>query len=288
MLTAMTFNILVDKPESLFPWTARREYVVSAIKKENPDVLCVQEALAHQREYLENNLLGYEAFGVGRNDGEKEGEQTVIFHKKVSLQKIEQGVFWLSETPGIAGSIGWDAKRPRTVSWKLLKTNSNEKFYVLNTHFDHKGNQANIKSAQVIFERINSWETDYPVLLCGDFNSPVDSESYQALLNAQFKDIYSIASGNYPYTYHMFHVDEYNDQSSRRKRMETHHRVFRRIDHIFTRGSISVSDIHINNADCAGQYPSDHFPVICNFEMIPLQATWDGGVNCDNPATLIP
>ena len=263
MFKVMTFNILVDKPDSLFPWTTRRAHLLATIQEENPDILCIQEALQHQRAYLEEQLPEYETFGVGRNDGAQGGEQTVIFHKTAQLQEIRHGVFWLSETPNIAGSIGWDAKRPRTASWKLLQDRDGARFYVMNTHFDHVGIQANSESAGAITRQIESWQEDCPVILCGDFNSPPDSAPYRALLAHGFTDVFTAAGGDYTYTYHMFHVDDYTDPDSREKRMATHHRVFRRIDHIFTLGAVTANDIHIADSHYAGQYPSDHFPVIC-------------------------
>ena len=268
MLRLMTFNILVDKPGSPFPWPERRGLVAAAIEAEDPDILCIQEALEHQRTYLEDALPGYAAFGVGRNDGGQAGEQTAIFHKTAALRKLKQGVFWLSETPTVAGSIGWDAKRPRTVTWKLLEAGDGGRFYVLNTHFDHRGLDANVHSARVIADWRASQQDAHPVLLCGDFNSPPEgSQAFDALLDCGFSDAYGTAGEQYLYTYHKFQVEAYSDPALRAEILADHPRVFRRIDHVFVSGALSISSIRTQGADDKGQYPSDHFPVMCDFEL---------------------
>lgn len=269
MFKLMTYNILVDKPGSEHPWNLRRELLLETIRQENPDILCVQEALQHQKEYLQTNLPEYEGFGVGRNDGKGDGEQVAIFHKPARLRETDKGVFWLSEMPDTPGSIGWDAKRPRVVTWKKLQSPLGNPFYVLSTHYDHKGENARRSSAQVIADYIHRWEKA-PVLLCGDFNSPPLSEPYQRLLDVGFADAFKAAGGDFPYTYHRFEVEKYFDLAVRAGIMESHDRVFRRIDHIFFQGQVSFSGVWMNSHHLSGMYPSDHFPVIGSFGL-PLK-----------------
>lgn len=266
MYKLMTYNILVDKPESEHPWNLRRGLLLETIRQEDPDILCVQEALQHQKEYLQTNLPDYEGFGVGRNDGKSSGEQVVVFHKPSRLKELDKGVFWLSETPDTPGSIGWDAKRPRTVIWKKLQTPLGTAFYVLSTHYDHMGKNARRSSAQVIADYIRRWEKA-PVLLCGDFNSPAQSEPYQCLLAQGFTDGFTAAGGDFPYTYHRFEVDQYADSECRSQIMLFHDRVFRRIDHIFFQGQFAFPGIWLNTFHLSKMYPSDHFPVIGSFDM---------------------
>ena len=112
----MTFNILVDKrTDAPYSWECRRQQIVDLLKYYKPDVFCVQEALEHQKNYIADCFPEYECFGIGRNDGKLDGEQVPIFHQKNMFTLRAEGHFWLSENPHIAGSIGWDAKCPRTV-----------------------------------------------------------------------------------------------------------------------------------------------------------------------------
>lgn len=66
-------------------------------------------------------LLGedYDWVGVGRDDGKQAGEAVPVFYKrdKFSLASEQDGGvgtggvehFWLSETPSVVASVGWDA-----------------------------------------------------------------------------------------------------------------------------------------------------------------------------------
>ncbi len=88
----------------------------------DPDIFGLQEALYEQITDIHKNLPEYEWFGVGRDDGEKEGEFSPIFFKKSKFILIEKGNFWLSEDCDKPG-LGWDAVCNRIVAWG----NSNQK-----------------------------------------------------------------------------------------------------------------------------------------------------------------
>ena len=80
-------------------WDLRKDFVVDTIKAFDPDLLGTQETLLFQRQYLEAKLDGYEAWGVGREDGNHAGEQTTLFYKKARFERLDAGHFWLSESP---------------------------------------------------------------------------------------------------------------------------------------------------------------------------------------------
>ena len=71
----------------------------------------------------------------------------------------------------------------RICTYALFKDkNSKQKFWVFNTHFDHRGNEARVKSAELIVNKINELNTnDYPVVLMGDLNLLPMSEPIQFL-----------------------------------------------------------------------------------------------------------
>ncbi|MDA7535911.1 endonuclease/exonuclease/phosphatase family protein [bacterium] len=78
-LRLATFNIRFeggDKGER--SWENRRELVAATIKKIDPDVLGLQEALLSQVTFLEKQFPGYQRVGVGRKDGKKAGELPAI------------------------------------------------------------------------------------------------------------------------------------------------------------------------------------------------------------------
>jgi len=65
-------------------------------------------------------LSKYDYYGNGR-DAKNEDEAGPIFYKRDKFYPIESGMFWLSETPDIPGSILKKAYLPRIVSWIKLK-----------------------------------------------------------------------------------------------------------------------------------------------------------------------
>jgi hypothetical protein len=70
-----------------------------------------QEALHNQIQDL-HALLGpatWDWAGVGRNDGKQAGEYSPIFFRTDRFDHVDTRYSWLSETPEVAGSIGWDA-----------------------------------------------------------------------------------------------------------------------------------------------------------------------------------
>ena len=78
-VTVMTYNIRLDTPkDSVNAWPHRAARVASLIRKYNPDILGVQEALHHQLHELIRTLPEYSFVGVGRDDGKELGEYSAI------------------------------------------------------------------------------------------------------------------------------------------------------------------------------------------------------------------
>src|SRR5690606_27741142 len=112
------------------------------------DIFNVQEALPEQMDDLTAAFPGFDHVGVGRDDGIRSGEHMGIFYKKARFTKIQDGMFWLSPTPEKPG-MGWDAACNRTCTWIKLKDNiTGKKFFILNTHLDHRGNTAREEGAK--------------------------------------------------------------------------------------------------------------------------------------------
>ena len=121
-VVAESFNLRYDTPnDGINAWPKRQHMVLTHLQTLLPDVVGMQEVLAHQLEWLDHNLPDYAYIGVGRDDGLSKGEFVPLLYNKNQLTKIAGGNFWLSETPAVAGSIGWQAQLPRVVSWGHFK-----------------------------------------------------------------------------------------------------------------------------------------------------------------------
>ena len=91
-------------------WAKRCQVICDQINFMSPDIFGAQEVLHTQLRDLLDRLDGYDYIGVGRDDGKMAGEYAAIFYKTDRLRLLDQGNFWLSETPDRPG-LGWDAGR---------------------------------------------------------------------------------------------------------------------------------------------------------------------------------
>lgn len=250
----MTYNIRYDNThDGINSWSQgnRKEKVVQMILAQNPDILGVQEALHHQLEVLEEKLPNYIRIGVGRDDGEKDGEYAAIFFHKEAFTLLDSGNFWLSQTPSTA-SKGWDAACYRICTWVKLQYGK-QTLFVFNTHFDHEGILAQNESSKLIQRKIKEIAGNNKLILMGDFNMTPDNPAIQSLSKA-FTNTQTSAKNKTPKlgTYNDFNLNE---------------PVVRNIDYIFLQKIKKLTDFKILDTKIDGLYPSDHFPVVISVEM---------------------
>lgn len=254
----MSYNIKLDYPkEGKNSWNNRKDWMIGQIKFYEPDVFGVQEALPNQMQYLDSTLVDFKYVGVGRDDGNNQGEYSAIFYNASTFKVIENGTFWLSETPEKV-SMGWDAVCNRICTYALLKnTNTKQQFWVLNTHFDHVGKVARMESPKLILEKIKSLNSKHlPVVLMGDFNLEPETENIK-LFHSYFED--SKTSSEIPPfgpegTFNGFHFEK---------------PVTRRIDYIFvSKGDFKVKKYAVLSDSKNCKYPSDHLPVLVEVDIL--------------------
>ena len=186
-VTIMSFNIRMDtKSDSANAWPFRKDMAASQILFHEADIVGVQEALHHQMTDLSERLKKYKYIGGGRDDGKERGEYSAIFYNEERLEMIVSETFWLSPTPAVPGSKGWDAAITRVVTWGRFKDKRNGKeFFVFNTHFDHIGKEARKQSARLILQKIKDLAGNRPVILTGDFNANPNDEPIQVITDKE-------------------------------------------------------------------------------------------------------
>ena len=177
-INVMSFNIRYDNPEdSLDNWKFRKDRAANAIRFYNVDILGTQEVLHNQLEDLKQRLPEYDVIGVGREDGKEKGEYSALWYKKDRFTLIDSGYFWLSETPEVAGSKGWDGACERIASWAKLKDKvTGKEVFALNTHLDHVGVVARREGISLMLDKVNQLSDGLPVIVTGDFNSEPESD----------------------------------------------------------------------------------------------------------------
>jgi endonuclease/exonuclease/phosphatase family metal-dependent hydrolase len=174
-LRVMTFNIRYGTAnDGVNRWDNRKEFLIATIKEFGPDLLGTQETLGFQRDYLAEQLPGYDVVGVGRDDGKDQGEMMALYFKRDRFEKLAEGHFWLSESPEKPGSKSWDSSLPRMATWVKLRERGREDaapILFLNTHFDHRGPQARKKSAEMIRRQVGNLGQGCSIDETGDNNA---------------------------------------------------------------------------------------------------------------------
>jgi endonuclease/exonuclease/phosphatase family metal-dependent hydrolase len=176
-LRVMSFNVRYDNPgDGPHQWKYRKSAAAALIRDYDADIVGTQEVLHHQLEDLRSQLPNYAHVGVGRADAQQGGEYSAVLYRHDRFALLDQGTFWLSETPERIASVGWDASMERIASWGILEHRvSGRRYAVFNTHFDHRGEQARRESAALLLQKISAIAGDLPVILSGDFNAAPDS-----------------------------------------------------------------------------------------------------------------
>ncbi|KAK6236925.1 hypothetical protein SCA6_012262 [Theobroma cacao] len=120
-LTVMTFNLHEDQSEdSPDSWEKRRDLCISVITSYSPIILCTQQGVKSQLDYLQQGLPGYDQFGVSRKGPQDTSdEHCTIFYDKEKVELIEGGTFWLSESPSVPGSTAWGSVVPCIATWAI-------------------------------------------------------------------------------------------------------------------------------------------------------------------------
>jgi endonuclease/exonuclease/phosphatase family metal-dependent hydrolase len=255
-LQVMTFNIRYNNPrDSINAWPNRIDKVSSQILYHQPQLLGVQEALWGQIQDLRQALPQYKFVGVGRDDGDKKGEFSAIFYDTTRMQLLDNKTFWLSETPEVVGSKGWDAAICRIVTYARFRDRKTRKeFYHFNTHFDHIGQEARRQSAKLLLQRVNQISGNMPAVITGDFNAKPDDEPIRIIVDEKnpmhLKDSKALSKTPHygPHsTFNSFKAHETGDQP---------------IDYIFLKGKWDVWQHACLTQTWMGLFASDHFAQI--------------------------
>lgn len=260
-LGVLCFNIrYLNEKDGPDHWPARRDVFFDALAKGNADLIGLQEVLHVQAEEIRAKMVAYDFVGVGRDDGKQKGEYAPILFKRDRFEKLDEGHVWLSETPDVVGSKGWDAQLPRIATWVKLKDNraGGRPFVFINTHFDHIGRVARLESAKLLRRKAAELAPGLPVLMAGDFNATEDDAPYAALVKGNDGGVGRDA---------LKLIDAYRSAHPQRSPDEASFGGFKgiregsRIDWIVHTPHWRTIRAEIDRINRDGRYPSDHYPV---------------------------
>ncbi|MFD0559061.1 endonuclease/exonuclease/phosphatase family metal-dependent hydrolase [Stackebrandtia endophytica] len=247
-LHAMSFNIRVGVDSGVRAWSARLPSIVTLLNAEQPTILGTQEGRLDQIQDLVDELPDYGCVRMGR-DADGTGESCAIFYQTSRLEEVDSGHLWLSETPEVPGSIGWGASYPRIFTWiEFRDLTTDQGFYALNTHFDHRSAEARHQSALLLHDWMQ--EKSLPCILTGDFNTEPDSEPHQTLVADGRHDTWSHEEQRITPEYGT--MNQWNPVPDE---------TTNRIDWIIGTEQFSVHQVGINTwVTPQGNVPSDHWP----------------------------
>jgi endonuclease/exonuclease/phosphatase family metal-dependent hydrolase len=245
-IRAATFNLRNSSaPDGDNAWPVRRSAAVAAIELLDADVVGLQEVLPDQLEYLRFRFPKYEIVGVGRDDGIDAGERSSVMVRAGDWRIERSETRWLSDDPGTPGSVGWDADLTRVATLVWLRHRSGTTIGVLNTHYDHAGEVAQLQSSRLVAK----WTAgDLPWIVMGDLNATPDSPPLKALTDAGLRYAVPADAGG---SWHDFTGAEDDD----------------RIDHILISPAWTVTEAAVSHFRPGGRLPSDHWPVMATLSL---------------------
>ena len=175
---------------------------------------------------------------------------------KQPIRIVEQETLSLSETPKMP-SKSWGSNFIRQVTRVLLELDG-AVLAVYNTHLDFE-EKVQLNQAKVIWNTVQAKDQDRPVVLCGDFNSTPDKKAF-GLLTGRSADL-SEMTGDFK-------------NSMPHKEVNTFHGFMKGlkvgyIDWVLYRGpGLGLARPARTIKDKPqGRFPSDHYPVIADFEL---------------------
>ena len=250
-------------------WNTRRTYLINFVNFQQPDLLGVQEALSAQMNDMKAGLKDYGCIGVGRNDGGTSGEFSGIFYRKERMELLDNGDFWLSDTPWTPSkgfpSQGGSTTYYRICTWgKFFDKATGTVVWHFNTHMDL--DETNRQQSYYLIRQkiLEMASTTSPVIVTGDYNAIQTGEAYQLFYNSGFLyDCYVRAKQKFitNSTCPGFNAGNYSTVNGE----------YRRIDHIFVTRVFTVEHYGVPNpcyysTDGTAEYYeraySDHSPVM--------------------------
>ncbi|TCZ78759.1 endonuclease/exonuclease/phosphatase family protein [Paenibacillus albiflavus] len=265
-LKVMTFNLRVPSVfDGLNSWWFRRKSINDLIRTSNAVIIGIQEGSKQMLNAITNHLPSYK--WVGAHQGKFSEYCAVIYNERL-VTHIDEGTFWLSQTPTIPGSKSWKSAWVRLCTWVHFKSvhAPHQEFVVYNTHLDNKSQEAREQGLQVIWRHMMSYTKgkDLPIILMGDLNAEPQNKVIQYLRKLRrdkndkipfFTDVYSrLKNGSLDAIGSTFHNFKGGSKG------ET-------LDYIFVTKPFEVQESIVERSKFDSRYPSDHYPVIAKLKL---------------------
>jgi endonuclease/exonuclease/phosphatase family metal-dependent hydrolase len=266
-MSVMTYNIRYGTAkDGENAWNLRREMLFDVIRREDADLVGLQEALDFQIQEIVGAAPGYAVVGVGRDNGLRAGEYSAILYKKDRFHVAEAGTFWFSDTPSVPGSRSWGNTITRICTWARFVDRDGRGFWLFNVHLDHQSQPSRERSTELLRDRIAARASpNEPVVVTGDFNVGENNPAIHTLVGrprteppggpAPFVDTFRILHPDEPAvgTFNGFKVGTIGSD---------------KIDYVLVQPGTEVIRAEIIRTSRGDRYPSDHFPVVARVRLV--------------------
>ena len=268
----MTFNIRYGTAnDGDNRWTSRRDMLFALLRKENPDLIGLQEALRFQIDEILAAVPGYAVVGVGRDDGRSAGEMSAILFRTARFHVAASGTFWFSDTPEIPGSKTWGNRITRISSWARFVDLDGSAFTHYNLHLDHESQPSREKSTALLLQRITARPIpSEPVIVTGDFNVGESNAALHVLVGPAGPAGTPAAGAPPPPfidTFRAVHRDE--QEVGTFTSFAFGQTKGDKIDYVLVQPGTQVLAADIVRTGEGRHYPSDHFPVTARIQLPP-------------------
>ena len=255
----LSYNILIqpygDSEYPDHPWAKRKQRIASYLNGSKASVIGIQEArLPSQRADLMKYMAKY--WRMTNHTGE-DGENAIIWNTETQTI-LGQGYnnFWHAGKYVARKDLSYDTGN-FWVTWVYLQDKaSGVKYYVFNTHLDHRSNELRRDQAAALVAFINKKvpNTATPVFFMGDFNTTAGTPAYDVILGNNYLDSLREA------------FVKKNENSTTFAKFSANPTGKIRIDHIFYRENpLIVADQYVTHANVYSG--SDHLPIYAWFTL---------------------
>lgn len=257
-LRVMTFNVrrAGKETDAVRGWQNRQKLVGQVIVDLHPDVLGLQEPTIEQINDIDKSLgATYKWVGQGRGKewwGQSEDEYNPLFYNTERVELLDSGTFVINPSGAFYWRFIWSPRSvgllTRISTWGKFKDKEGGKeFYVYNTHLDNKYIAAQVNGMRNICSQMGQCTIGMPVILMGDFNTPLTKELMDNELKS-FKNSMAMAQ------------DRVGPLDTR---TGWDHQELKNIDHVLIskNAPISIKQHVVVQEENRDKQPSDHRPV---------------------------
>jgi len=246
-------------------WTFRRDLCCRVIRSRSPDIIGFQEIREDQFADLSAAFGEFDAYGAADVPLGRHRVNSIFFRRDV-FHLLSASTFWLSETPQVPGSSSWNSANIRLAGWvHLREPASARELVVVNTHLDHRSQEARERQAQLINAWAAVFPADCPMILTGDMNCDRTNPAIRAFKEAGWRDTHEAVHGPAEpgHTVHWFLGPDHMKKTATFDWWPDNQG---KVDWIFVRGNVKVTDAEIVRDSERARYPSDHYFVSADLD----------------------